>query len=90
MNAVACPTPTQCTAVDQHGREITFNPNSAAGATSATIGSDNYTMAVSCPSASLCVATDNGNEADNPFNDPLPRRVLRKRSARRSTSWATS
>ena len=33
LDGVSCPTTDQCTAIDGHGREVTFNPQSPAGAT---------------------------------------------------------
>ena len=65
--AVACPSVSQCTAVDPDGEQLTFNPTSSAGAPArrieATFDPVNRVASVSCPSTTQCTAVDDhGNE----------------------------
>lgn len=57
LDGVACPATSQCTAIDGHGREITFNPQSPAGATGSVVGSSALT-GIACPGATQCTAVD--------------------------------
>jgi hypothetical protein len=63
LQAVSCPSPSLCVAVDNNGNAITTgNPGSGAGATwtvKGAVDGTNPMLAVSCPSTSLCVAVDN-------------------------------
>lgn len=69
LDAVACPSSTQCTAVDDAGLEVTFNPT-APGAPGALVpilidpagvGSPLQSLAgVGCPSTGQCTAVDAG------------------------------
>jgi hypothetical protein len=54
LTAVACPTATQCTAVDIAGHAITFDPTAPAGASTSTIS--RALGAIACPSAAQCTA----------------------------------
>ena len=56
--SAACPSTTQCTAVDLGGQEITFNPQS--GTTQAPVNVDgvNLLRAIACVSTSLCTGVD--------------------------------
>ncbi len=54
---VACPSLSQCTAVDIYGDEITFEPGSPSAPTSAVID-ESYPDSVACPSATQCTAVD--------------------------------
>jgi hypothetical protein len=57
LNRVACPTTTQCTAVDGRGQEVTFNPQSPQNPTVVVISS--HTLSgLSCPSSTQCTAVD--------------------------------
>src|SRR5262249_16876599 len=69
LTGSACSSKTQCTAIDNDGGEVTFQPLTGKKIASATIdasvgldapsgGSDNELDAVSCPSMKLCVAVD--------------------------------
>ncbi|MGO9750540.1 MAG: hypothetical protein ACLP22_03305 [Solirubrobacteraceae bacterium] len=58
MLAVACPSTSQCVAVDSGGREVTFDPVSPGAPTPTTIDNGSGLNAVDCPSASECVTTD--------------------------------
>lgn len=62
LDRVACPSTTQCTAVDGQGQAVTFNPQAPKGATTITIS--NQTLSgVACPSTTQCTAVDiNGQE----------------------------
>lgn len=76
LNAVACPVLDRCVAVDNRGREVTFDPAAPASARVATItthseGQDNL-RAVSCPTATQCVAVDNfGQESSFDPGSPV-------------------
>ena len=57
LDAVACPSTGQCTAVDGAGRQVTFDPTSPGTPTPTTI--DTYALeGVACPSTSQCTAVD--------------------------------
>jgi hypothetical protein len=58
LNTVACPSATQCTAVDTDGREVTFNPTSPGSPTPTFIDFDRSFKALACPSTSQCTAVD--------------------------------
>lgn len=57
LPGVACPTTTQCTAVDDQGKELTFDPaSSAAAVTPSRITAQTKIEAVACPSTAQCSA----------------------------------
>src|SRR5450756_2089546 len=58
LNSIACPTASQCTAVDKAGQEVTFNPASPGSPIPITIDSGNHPTSVACPSISQCTAVD--------------------------------
>jgi hypothetical protein len=58
LEGIACPSSTQCTAVDNFGREITFNPTSSTAPLPVTIDDGNSLGAVACPTTSQCTAVD--------------------------------
>ncbi|MDQ6804281.1 MAG: hypothetical protein M3065_04810 [Actinomycetota bacterium] len=60
MFGVACPSATQCTAVDNVGQQVTFNPTAPGTPTPTTIDATNVLNAVACPSPTQCTAVDNG------------------------------
>ena len=62
LQAVACPTTTQCTAIDQWG-EITFTPGSARPSPAATIDPGVALAGVGCSSTTQCVAIDRNGQA---------------------------
>ena len=74
IEAVACPSASQCTAVDGSGQEVTFDPGSPGASTPVEIdpGSDpespNSLAGVACPSAAQCTAVD--QEGDEVTFDP--------------------
>jgi len=57
LDGVSCPTTDQCTAVDGRGREVTFNPQSPAGAAASVVASSALT-AIACPAATQCTTVD--------------------------------
>lgn len=59
IEGVACPSPSQCTAVDGAGNTLTFDPASPSAATSVVIDGDGLN-AVACPSTTECTAVDVG------------------------------
>jgi hypothetical protein len=65
---VACPSATQCTAVDQNG-EITFNPQDPGMPTPVSLGS--APVAVACPGTTQCTAIDDKG-AEATFNPQAP------------------
>jgi hypothetical protein len=61
----------QCTAVDEVGKEITFDPSSPGTPTPITVDNQDQLSAIACPSASQCTAVDeNGLEVT--FNPGSP------------------
>ena len=57
LDAVACASTSQCTAVDGQGREVTFNPGLPESAVAAVVS--NYALvAVACPASTQCTAVD--------------------------------
>ncbi|MEA2465247.1 MAG: alpha-galactosidase [Acidobacteriota bacterium] len=60
---VACPTTTQCTAVDGQGRQVTFNPTAPGNPTPTTVNGSEFASVIACPSATQCTAVaTNGDE----------------------------
>jgi hypothetical protein len=64
LAGVACPSASQCTAIDDAGQQVTFDPAAAATPTptSIDITGDGYLEAVACPSASQCTAVDSAGQ----------------------------
>jgi hypothetical protein len=56
--AVACPSTSQCTAVDYDGNEVTFDPASPGTPSPTSIDAVASFEAVACPSTSQCTALD--------------------------------
>jgi hypothetical protein len=56
IRAMACPTAGQCTAVDEGGFEVTFDPSMPAVASPVKLSAGTNLDAIACPSASECVA----------------------------------
>jgi hypothetical protein len=54
---VACPSVSQCTAVDIYGYEVTFDPGSP-GTPTPTMIDESYPDSLACPSATQCTAVD--------------------------------
>jgi hypothetical protein len=67
LTGVSCPSTSQCTAVDNAGQQVTFNPTHPNGAAPTSIGDGGSVLnAVSCPSTGLCVAVDaDGNAIED-------------------------
>ena len=61
-SSISCPLTTQCTTVDNLGREVTFNPQSPGSPTAVTVASGNYLDSVFCLSATQCTAVGGGAE----------------------------
>ena len=55
---MACPTATQCIAVDNNGRQVTFNPASPGTPTPTSIDPNSTLNAIACASADQCTAAD--------------------------------
>lgn len=62
LNAVACPSATQCTAVDDNGQEVTFDPTSPGTAASYTVDSGHRLFGVACPTVQQCTAVDDNGQ----------------------------
>jgi hypothetical protein len=58
LDALACPSATQCTAADVSGRVVTFDPVAATAPIAAMIDSGNALSGIACPSRSQCTAVD--------------------------------
>jgi len=70
LSDVACPSASQCTAVDDSGRQVTFNPTAPGTPTPTVVGGGSLT-AVACPSVSQCTAVDNAGRQVT-FNPTAP------------------
>ena len=57
--SVACPSTTQCTAVDNQGQQVTFDPSSPGDPTPTSIDPGNSPESLACPSTTQCTAVDN-------------------------------
>jgi hypothetical protein len=57
--AVACPSTSQCTAVDTQGQQVTFDPTEPGHPIATTIDLDDALAGVACPTSSQCTAVDN-------------------------------
>jgi hypothetical protein len=73
VTGVACPSTSQCTAVDTEGEEETFNPNSPGTRTLVPIVIGSPLNAIACPSTSQCTAV--GSEIDGSLNALAGREV---------------
>ena len=73
MTGVACPAATQCTAIDQQGNEVTFNPEAPANVTALSI-TGAIPTAIACPSAVQCTAVDSGG-VEATFNPQTARLI---------------
>src|SRR5207248_7524728 len=71
LNAVACPSTSQCTAVDDTGQVLTFNPGSPGNPVSITVNGAQGLNAIACPSTSQCTAVGGGGVAVT-FNPASP------------------
>jgi hypothetical protein len=75
----ACPSVSQCTAVDGSGREVTFNPTAPGDPVPIKLESS-VLGGVACPSVSQCTAVDDGGQqvTFNPTapGDPSPIKVF--------------
>ena len=69
LNGIACPSAAQCTAVDDAGDEVTFDPGSSRAPTRVRIDPGTFAYAVACPTTTQCTATD--GEGDETTFDPL-------------------
>jgi hypothetical protein len=64
LQGIACPSSTQCTAVEREGKEATFNPISPSTPTVAKIDAAASELAgIACPSSTQCTAVGDGSEA---------------------------
>ena len=77
LKSVSCPTTTACTAIDNGGYEVTFDPRTGAANAAGTVligPGDSLSSAVTCPSVRQCTLVDkDGGEATF---DPLTGRTI--------------
>jgi hypothetical protein len=59
LYAVACPSITQCTAVDNAGEEVTFDPRSRGRSAPSVIDHGHLLFSVACPKTHQCTVVDN-------------------------------
>ncbi len=71
LNAVACPAASQCTAVDDSGQQVTFNPTTPGIPAPTKIDSAHILRGVACPSTSQCTAVDDFGQQVT-FNPTTP------------------
>ena len=62
LSAIACPSVTQCTAVDYHGGEVTFNPQSPGTPTPVVLGTSLST--ITCPAVTQCTTVQSSDGRD--------------------------
>jgi hypothetical protein len=64
VNALACPSTKQCTAITPAGKQVTFNPTHAGKVTSVKLFSNTLdeAFALDCASVHLCVAADSAGD----------------------------
>lgn len=71
LAGVACPSASQCTAIDATGREVTFDPTSSAIPDPVAIDPPASPTAVACPSVTQCTLVDRfGQEVTFDPSDP--------------------
>jgi hypothetical protein len=70
IRALACPSATECTAVDDGGFEVTFDPATKQPGSPVQLSAGGNLDAIACPSPSECVAVGAGG-AERDF-DPAP------------------
>jgi hypothetical protein len=63
LYALACPSVSQCTALDALGDEVTFNPRSPGHPKHVTIDGQDKLSGLACPTVNLCVAVDDTGNA---------------------------
>lgn len=71
LNSVACPSTTECTAVDGRGHEVTFNPTAPEIPSPITIDDEHSVNSIACPSSTQCTAVDGPGQAVT-FNPTAP------------------
>jgi hypothetical protein len=90
VNALACPTTKQCTALTPTGRQVTFDPTRGGEVTSTKLFSNTLdeTYALDCASVHLCVAADSSGDLVG-FN-PRARTKPKYRATLQGASYQTS
>lgn len=78
LYGVACPSATQCTAMDQGGQEVTFDPSNPGSASQVRVdstgaGAGPKPTAIACPSSVRCAIVDLISGAAISFNPRSPR-----------------
>ena len=80
--AVACALVSQCTAVDETGDEVTFDPGSGAVLSVATVDPGAQAVyALTCPSAKQCTAGRSGRQRDH-LRPQIARRAVHRDGSR--------
>jgi len=79
VNSVACPSATQCTAVDSFGREVTYDPTNPGDPIPYVLDSGQTYVAIVCPTTTECVTvSNNGREVE--FDPTAPTGATAPRS----------
>jgi hypothetical protein len=63
LMSIACPSTTQCTAGNQGGQVLTFNPLAPRRHTTATIDNSHSIRGIACVSTTQCTTVDGGQQA---------------------------
>jgi hypothetical protein len=76
LDGVACPSATQCIAIDDTGQQVTFDPASPGAPSPTPTAIDTNVAGVACPTATQCTTVDqSGQEVrlTRPARAPPPR-----------------
>ena len=69
---LACPSPTQCTAVAANSSAFTFDPTDPGTPAPSQIDPGGYVVDVACPSVTQCTAVDNARRTEITFDPQTP------------------
>ena len=71
LNAISCPSASQCTAAGEVGQVVTFNPASPGTPTPAPVDGGRNLVGISCPAATQCTGVDTAGDVVT-FNPTSP------------------
>ena len=71
LTGLACPSASQCTAVDEAGQQVTFDPAAPGAPSPTTIDAGNALTGVACPSPRRCGAVDEAGQ-ETTFDPTAP------------------
>jgi hypothetical protein len=86
LDAVACPSSTQCTAIDLLGGQVTFDPTAPVSPVPTAIETGAWTLGLACPSVTQCTAVDNTGRAVT-FDPMAPGSAIATEIAEGSWLW---